>query len=246
VKNKILKYVMIFAVIAMVGWLIIRIVIPQPIPVPAAVPAPSVVSDDGCPRPDSVVLTKVGVDLSLASASYAKLALGKIDVKTDPGVIDLVGKVSRDAEMRDYLRCLALRRDRFTPEQAAYLERFNGFMAANPTAAEFTTWQAANPFPKTLVEKTVPVCPLNVSAEWDGLSAPEKSDKCTYTAPAGCTILSADIVKKSDNNGQSSTKIAEDSRSLTAYASATPHGSVADRKRGWIELVVNTRIRCAE
>lgn len=51
--------------------------------------------------------------------------------------------------MRDYLRCLAIKRDKFTPEQAAYMDRFNAFVGTKPSADQFIQWQQKNPFPGT-------------------------------------------------------------------------------------------------
>lgn len=201
----------------------------------------------GCVAPPSAVFTKLGVDISVASASYSKLVLGKIDVKTDPGVIDLVGKASREATVRDYLRCLAVARDKFTLEQASYTDRFNAFMATNPTPDQFIQWQKENPFPRTLVvtTPTVVACSrLSVTAEWQGVSSPEQKQSCEYSAPPNCTIISTSIQPHSDSNGSNAVSVAPDSRSLKATVTARPHGSFADRKRGWIDITVNASLRC--
>lgn len=214
----------------------------------AAPPTP-VADSYGCFPPPQSVFTKLGIDVSVASAKYSSLVLGKIDVKTDPGVIDLVGKASREAAVRDYLRCLALNRDKFTPEQASYSDRFNAFIATNPSPEQFIQWQKDNPFPKktALVERTVDACGiLNVTAEWQGMEAPEQKQVCNYSAPANCKILSATTEKQSDNNGSNSLNINPDSRSLTATVTARPHGSAFDRKRGWIEVRITAKLQCEE
>jgi len=240
------KYGSVVAIVLIVAALLAWLAEPSPVPDPApTAPAqPHAAADLDCVRPPAAILSKVGLDLTVTSAKYKELAIGSINVKTDPGVIDTVGTAVRDSEMQGYLRCLALNRDHFTASQAAYLEVFNGFVSTKPTPEAFIRWQSEHPFPSAVVDRTVHVCPLDVTAEWEGLNAGSKSAKCDYVADAGCTILSAEKEKESNNNGASRIDIGADHRSLTAYASANAHGSAVDRKRGWIAFSVAVTLRC--
>lgn len=110
-------------------------------------PPPTVV--EGCPQPPADVFTQVGVDATFAQSTYGKVVVGTIDVKTQPQVVTLLSQAVTDTRVKDYLRCLAIRRDKFTPEQAAYLEQLNSFVATKPTAEQFIQWQREHPFPGT-------------------------------------------------------------------------------------------------
>lgn len=247
---KALKYVMILAVLALAGYLGLKLFTPQPVVSQGAVQtAVAAVTDQyGCRQPEPGAFTKLGLDFSLAAVKYQNLALGRIDVRTDPGVIDLAGKVSRDATVRDYLRCLAIHRDSFTPEQGAYLERFNAFVGAtpSPTPEQFIVWQQQNPFPRQVrvTETRVVACGnLNATSSWED-DRPNQSRSCSYTAPANCIIISAPVTKNSDNNGSSAVSIAPDGRTLSATVTAARHGWALDRKRGWIDITVEALLRC--
>ena len=211
-------------------------------------PAASALPDKyGCYAPSSDVIAKVGVNLSVDTLKYADVALGKVNVKTDPGIVDLLGRVSRDATVRDYLRCLAFARDKFTPEQVAYLDRFNAYVAAGPTPDQLAEWQRQNPFPRQVVitRPVVVACShLNVTAEWQGVDAPEQTQSCSYSAPPNCRIVSPSTQTHSDNNGSSAVSVSPDSRSLSATVKARPHGSFLDRKRGWIDISVSAELAC--
>jgi hypothetical protein len=235
--------------VVLAGFALRYLLAPQPVVVEQTTVAP-VTDSFGCNPPPSAVFTKLGLDVSVASATYSDLLLGKIDVKTDPVVIDLVGRASREATVRDYLRCLALARDKFTAEQASYTDRFNAFMVTSPTPEQFIQWQKDNPFPKkiTLVERTVDACGLlRVTAEWQGMDAPEQRQTCNYSAPQNCKILWASTERKSDSNGSSSLSVnPPDNKSLTATVTARPHGMALDRKRGWMEVRIVARLQCEE
>lgn len=96
---------------------------PKPVP-----PVNPVLDQFGCPLPPPDVFRQTGVDASFAQSTYGKVIVGTIDVKTYPQVVTLLSQAVSDSRMRDYLRCLAIGGDKFTPEQAAYLERFNSFV----------------------------------------------------------------------------------------------------------------------
>ena len=133
-----------------------------------AVPSPPPVVE-GCPQPPHDVFIKTGVDIKFAQSTYAKAVVGAIDVKTTPEVVTLLSQAASEARMRDYLRCLAIKRDGFTREQAAYLDIFNAFVATKPNPDQFTQWQQKNPFPgdssaeKTkIIENPVVVSPTSL------------------------------------------------------------------------------------
>ncbi|MBC6948534.1 hypothetical protein DWB58_11440 [candidate division KSB1 bacterium] len=100
----------------------------------------------GCQEPPPDVFTSVGVDIKFVQ-NLSKLASGELNVKTNPQVISFASKAATDDRIRSYLRCLAIRRDKYTPEQAAYLERMYLFIGTQPTADQFIQWQKGNPFP---------------------------------------------------------------------------------------------------
>lgn len=87
----------------------------------------------GCKEPPPDTFTSVGVDARFAQSTFGKVVTGDVDVRTNPSVVSLASKAVIDARIKDYLRCLAISRDRFTPAQAIYLETMNNFFATNPT-----------------------------------------------------------------------------------------------------------------
>lgn len=108
----------------------------------------NVVSAPGtaCEVPPPDVFTKLGIDISFAESTYGKIIVGDFNIKTQPDVVTLLSQAASDTRMRNYLRCLTIQRDKYTPEQAAYLERFNVFAGTKPTADQFIQWQRENPF----------------------------------------------------------------------------------------------------
>jgi len=117
-------------------------------------PVRVVLDDVGCPQPPPDVFSQIGVDATFAQSTYGKVIVGTIDIKTQPQVVALLSQAVSDTRMRDYLRCQAIRRQRFTPEQAAYLEQLNSFVGTKPTAEQFIEWQRQNPFPRTSPSST--------------------------------------------------------------------------------------------
>jgi len=103
----------------------------------------------GCQEPPPDLFTSSDLDLDFAQSTFGKIVTGEIKVQTQPEVLSLASKAVQEARIRDYLRCLAIKRDGYNLEQAAYLDRFNAFMAINPSATEFIEWQKNNPFPKS-------------------------------------------------------------------------------------------------
>ena len=117
--------------------------------------------DYGCNIPPESVFTTNGIDISFAQSTFEKVITGDVTFKTNPQVISLASQTVRDAELRTYLRCLALNRDKFTPEQIAYFENLSAILATDPTTKEMLSWSENNPFPvsdsdssKGMTEKT--------------------------------------------------------------------------------------------
>lgn len=102
----------------------------------------------GCKEPPPDTFTSVGIDARFAQSTFGKVVTGDVDVKTNPSVLSLASKAVIDARIKDYLRCLAINRDRFTPAQAVYLETMNNFFATRPTPEDFMRWQERHPFPE--------------------------------------------------------------------------------------------------
>lgn len=215
-----------------------------------APPARPQQSDEyGCIPPEPGTFTKLGIDASLAKLQYRQLAVGALNVKTDPQVVDLLTKAARDASVRSYLRCTAIKQQGYNQEQAPYLDRMNAFMATSPSADEFIHWQQSNPFPRTIKisRREVTACDhLSVTAEWQDFRAPEQSRTCTFPAPDGCRIVSYRVTTNSDNNGSQSTSIGADGKSLSSTVIARPHGTALDRKRGWIDISVAAALECED
>ncbi len=115
----------------------------------ACAPTPQIEmkEDAGCLRPPPDVFTQAGVDVTFAQSTWGKVVTGELKVKTDPKVVSLASNAATSDRISGYLRCLAIKRDGFTPEQAAYLERMLQFSKASPTAEQFQKFQDTNPFP---------------------------------------------------------------------------------------------------
>lgn len=109
--------------------------------------APPDQDEYGCQPPPPDVFVSAGIDVEFAQSTFGKVVTGKINVETDPQVISLASKAVMDELIRTYLQCLSIRRDKYTPEQAAYLHTLSLFMQTNPNAQQFLYWQANNPFP---------------------------------------------------------------------------------------------------
>lgn len=103
----------------------------------------------GCKEPPPSVFTAAGIDAEFAQSKFGKIVTGDINLKTNPEVISLASKAVTDSRITSYLRCLAIHRDGYTQEQAAYLEELTSFMRTGPTAEEFIKWKSEYPFPGT-------------------------------------------------------------------------------------------------
>lgn len=75
----------------------------------------------GCEELPPDTFTATGVDANFAQSTFGKIVTGDIDIKTQPYVVSLASEVARNSHARGKARCLALRRDKFTPAQAMYL-----------------------------------------------------------------------------------------------------------------------------
>jgi hypothetical protein len=215
----------------------------------AVTPVAALPDRSGCVPPEPGTLGKLGIDASLLNFKYQKVAIGALSVKTDPQVVDLLAKATRDASVRSYLTCKAIKEDSYNQEQAAYLNQMNAFMATGPSPDQFMQWQDKHPFPRTvkLTSHDVTACDhLSVTAAWDGLQAPERTEQCSYSAPDKCSIAGTRVITNSDNGGSQSTNVAPDHKSLTAVLKAKPDGSAIDRKRTWIDISVIATLQCEE
>ena len=101
----------------------------------------------GCVQPPSSIFTSAGIDLHFAKSTFGKIVIGNIDLSSNPQVISLATKAVTNDRIKSYLRCLAIKRDGYTQQQAVYLEELSAFMSTKPTSKEFISWQKANPFP---------------------------------------------------------------------------------------------------
>jgi hypothetical protein len=111
-------------------------------------PVPEVKYDQwGCKIPTNAVIATDKATLELASVNYRDISVKGVKVANDPSVLPLLSEAARDAESRDYLRCLAKKRDNFSDKEVIYLDSLNGFLATRPTAEKFIEWQKLNPTP---------------------------------------------------------------------------------------------------
>ncbi len=104
--------------------------------------------DYGCKQPPASVFTSAGVDINFAKSTFGNVVIGDINIKTEPEVIALASKAATDAQIKSYLRCLLIKRDGYTPEQAAYFDQINAFLQTKPTTEQYKDWHEKTPFPK--------------------------------------------------------------------------------------------------
>jgi len=99
-----------------------------------------------CATPESLVQVNKG-DYELDALKIGDFALGKIKIEPKPEVINLLSLAARDALVRDYLVCVAVRDKRIEdcPAQIDYYQRF--LIAANYDAAHGVAWQENNHLP---------------------------------------------------------------------------------------------------
>lgn len=101
----------------------------------------------GCTVPPPDTFTSAGIDARFAQSTFGKVVTGDVDVKINPSVVSLASNAARSAHLRDYLRCLARNRDKFSPAQTIYLDTMNAFLETKPTPEGFMQWQKENRFP---------------------------------------------------------------------------------------------------
>lgn len=116
------------------------------VPKPITTNSPSLY---GCNEPNPDVFLSAGVDLQFAKSTFNRIITGDIDIKTYPNVISLASKAVIDERIRSYLRCLSIRRDGFTLEQAAYFDDLAAFMKTDPSPEQFLKWKEGNIFPNS-------------------------------------------------------------------------------------------------
>ncbi len=103
----------------------------------------------GCSAPPPDVLKTVGIDAKFAQSTFGKVVTGDINISLDPEVVTLASQAMTDERIRSYLRCLAIKRDGFTPEQQTYLEEMYGFLGIKPSPDRFIEWKKLHPFPRS-------------------------------------------------------------------------------------------------
>lgn len=150
--------------------------------------------DYGCTPPPPDVFTSAGIDIQFTQSTFGKIITGDIDIKTNPQVIAMASKAIMDDRIRSYLRCLAIKRDGYTPKQAAYFDSLSAFMQTNPNAEQFLMWRRENPFPsietillEELIEKKLkeikkpPILDLDIVSVKDNIFL--KWEKDNYSEP---------------------------------------------------------------
>ena len=103
--------------------------------------------DFGCNPPPPDVFTSSGIDIKFAELTFNKVLTGKVNIKTDPQLLTLTSKALTDDRIQSYLRCLSIKRDGYTREQAVYFDNLAAFMRTNPNSDQFIAWQNKNQFP---------------------------------------------------------------------------------------------------
>lgn len=104
----------------------------------------------GCQSPPADVFVKTGVQLRFTQSTFSKVATGTFGLDVTPEVISLASQAATDERIYNYVRCLAIRRDGFTNEQATYLDLLRGFIISKPNADQYIQWTSANKFPGEL------------------------------------------------------------------------------------------------
>ena len=113
------------------------------------IPIESSGEDYGCNRPPPSTFTQAGVDASFAQSTFGEIIVGTIEVETSPAVVTLASKAATDDQIRGYTRCLLIRRDGFSSEQAAYFDQLTAMLQTDPrpSAEQLSAWMDAHPFP---------------------------------------------------------------------------------------------------
>jgi hypothetical protein len=117
---------------------------------PPAQPIPFEKDQYGCDRPtQGVVLNKN--ELETAGLKIGDFALGNLEYKSHPELIEIMTKASGDSLVIEYLVCVAIKRgDVKNTDQRDYLRRMLHFMTSKPTSEEIMRWQKENQFPKLM------------------------------------------------------------------------------------------------
>lgn len=111
-------------------------------------PVPLTKDDYKCPETPSGFFTASGVDISIANLEFKDFGLGKLDIKSNPEVIS---KYSEALQYESFIlqsKCLAIKRDGWSDEQVAWLERLMRFFSLKPSPEEALKWRDKDPFPK--------------------------------------------------------------------------------------------------
>ena len=77
-------------------------------------------------------------------ARVAELGKGSLSHESFPVVISTASEAYRQAELRDFHRCLLMHRDRACHELVAYYERLWTYLVAKPSAEQMAIWQRNN------------------------------------------------------------------------------------------------------
>lgn len=101
----------------------------------------------GCKEPPPDTFTSAGVDARVVETTFVRAITGSVDFKTYPSVVSLASQAVRDARTNNYLQCLSIKRDGFTPAQVIYQQETTSFLSTKPTPEEFMKWQQRHPFP---------------------------------------------------------------------------------------------------
>lgn len=111
----------------------------------------------GCQPPAANIYVKHGVDVSVGEANLGTIYYAYVKGLTlnyKPEVVHLVSEGALEADLGQYLRCLAISRDGFTHEQALWMETRFTFMNSRPppTAEQVLQFLRENPAPNGSVE----------------------------------------------------------------------------------------------
>ena len=113
-------------------------------PKPVATPPPD---DFGCQPPPPDVFLAANVNVRFVQSTFSDFVTGGVDLGVMPEVISLASQAAIDTRITSYMRCLAIKRDGYSQEQAAYFDHHTAFMATKPTTELYLEWMQTNPFP---------------------------------------------------------------------------------------------------
>ena len=110
----------------------------------------------GCSKPTKLYIERSGFEFDLHDSDLLNVItfniIGNVKFKIEPKIIPLLSRAAMDEFIRDYIRCLAKNRDRYTKEEIDHICARMDFMKTNPNPEQVKNFIKDNPFPKNIRE----------------------------------------------------------------------------------------------